>query len=325
MKKQIVIVTEKFDPHADTVIKELSKQKHDVIRLNTDEIPTNTAISYSVKYDIQQRIDILNSERQIDLDHIRSIWYRRVGSYVLPSDPIIQSFAFNEINHSIQSIWNFVDTYWMSFPSDISKASWKGAQLKKAVQVCFDVPKSLITNDPNVAKDFMESCNDSVIYKTFSPGFFQNAKESSPPTVVHTSLLSKQNLNDLNTIKEVSALFQEYIPKAYELRVTVVGDELFAAKIYSQESHIGKVDWRKDTNIRFEIAELPTNIQEMCINFVKSYNLNYSALDFIVTPEDQYIFLENNPGGQFLFVEYKVPSLRIVEALTACLIRGNNS
>ncbi len=64
---------------------------------------------------------------------------------------------------------------------------------------------------------------------------------------------------------------------------------------------------------------------QQCLAFVKSYGLNYSAMDFIVTPDDQYIFLESNPNGQFAFIQMKVPELKMLEALAACLVRGANS
>jgi hypothetical protein len=48
-------------------------------------------------------------------------------------------------------------------------------------------------------------------------------------------------------------------------------------------------------------------------------------MDLILTPDDRFVFLENNPNGQFLFVEQKIPELKMSEALASCLIRGSNS
>ncbi len=45
-------------------------------------------------------------------------------------------------------------------------------------------------------------------------------------------------------------------------------------------------------------------------------------MDIIVTPEDEFVFLENNPGGQFLFVEQLVPELKMMDTLANCLIEG---
>jgi hypothetical protein len=63
-------------------------------------------------------------------------------------------------------------------------------------------------------------------------------------------------------------------------------------------------------------------VTESCLALVSGYGLNFSAMDIIVTPDDRYVFLENNPNGQFIFVEHKVPELGMTDALAACLIRG---
>lgn len=121
-------------------------------------------------------------------------------------------------------------------------------------------------------------------------------------------------------------MFQEYVPKRVELRVTVIGDDIFAAEIDSQADEQASVDWRRFAmEIPFRQATLPTEVAERCLTLVKSYGLNFSAMDLILTPDGRYVFVENNPNGQFIFVEKLVPELRMTEALAACLIRGANS
>jgi hypothetical protein len=55
---------------------------------------------------------------------------------------------------------------------------------------------------------------------------------------------------------------------------------------------------------------------------VRSYGLNYGAIDLIVTPRGEHVFLENNPVGQFLFIEELVPELDMTGALAMCLVEG---
>jgi len=69
---------------------------------------------------------------------------------------------------------------------------------------------------------------------------------------------------------------------------------------------------------------LPGPVAERCLALVRSYGLNFSAIDLIVTPDDHYVFVENNPNGQFIFVEERVPELGMTDALAACLVRGAN-
>ncbi len=114
-----------------------------------------------------------------------------------------------------------------------------------------------------------------------------------------------------------------------ELRVTIIGDELFAAEIDSQSRESTSVDWRNwsdgGIDIPYRKATLPADIAERCMMLVRSYHLNFSAIDLILTPDGRYVFLENNPNGQFMWVEKLVPELEMTAALASCLIRGANN
>jgi glutathione synthase/RimK-type ligase-like ATP-grasp enzyme len=143
------------------------------------------------------------------------------------------------------------------------------------------------------------------------------------PYQTGTTVVTEAELDMLDAVRLAPCLFQEYVPKKVELRVTVIGDELFVAEIGSQERAEALVDWRGDVaDIPFRVAELPPPVAEKCLALVRGYGLNFSAMDLIVTPDDRYVFLENNPNGQFIFVEHKLPELAMTDALAACLIRG---
>ena len=114
-----------------------------------------------------------------------------------------------------------------------------------------------------------------------------------------------------------------HIAKRHEVRATVIGDRVFAARIHSQYGPASPHRLRDmSAEIRYEAETLPAGIEARCLDFVHSYGLTYGALDFIVTPDGDYVFLENNPVGQFLFVEQLVPELDMTGALAACLIAG---
>ena len=95
--------------------------------------------------------------------------------------------------------------------------------------------------------------------------------------------------------------------KQYELRVTVVGEDVFAAKILSQDlpEDKGKIDWRQgyDHGLSFSACILPDNISNKCIMLVHALGLNFGCIDLIVKPNGEYVFLECNPNGQWLWLE----------------------
>ena len=82
----------------------------------------------------------------------------------------------------------------------------------------------------------------------------------------------------------------------------------------------GKIDWRQgyDHGLRYEPYDLPNDISEKCIKFLERMRLNFGAFDFIVTPSGEYVFLECNPNGQWLWIEMET-GLKISEAIADTL------
>jgi len=337
-KEQIIIVSNINDPHTDEMIRLLKDMGHEAIRLNSDDIPLNTTMSLSFGNQtgiLHGSVAIQTNGRMIDLEAIRSVWWRRPGEFFLP--PMFtereREFARGEIEHALRGLWAYLDCYWVSYPESIRQAGWKGNQLQRAIQLGFEVPKTLITTDPEEARAFYEACHGQIVYKVMTDVFLGAPKivakhpDQPPPDpyAVYTTLVGESELASLDSVRLTPCLFQEYIPKQVELRVTVIGDEIFAAEIHSQEHEKTRVDWRHyDVSIPYRKATLPADVAERCLQLVKSYQLNFSTMDLILTPEGRYVFIENNPNGQFMFIEELVPELRMKEALAACLIRGAN-
>ena len=54
---------------------------------------------------------------------------------------------------------------------------------------------------------------------------------------------------------------------------------------------------------RIEPVSLPKGLQSKILSFMRFLGLQYGALDFRLTPDGRYVFLEINPAGQWLFIE----------------------
>jgi glutathione synthase/RimK-type ligase-like ATP-grasp enzyme len=337
--EQIVVVTQMNDPHADDMILTLDRMGHGAIRLNTDDIPVNTRMSLSFEGSSRAwtgSVEILTNGRVVDADNIRSVWWRRPSQFVLPDDFSRQEreFASKEIDVALRGLWASLECYWVSYPENIRQAAVRGGQLKRAAQLGFEVPRTLVTTDPDEARAFYGACGGRMIYKVMTDPFLGAARvaeeypeEPVEPVAAYTTLVTETELEQLDTIRLVPCMFQEYVPKQIELRVTVIGDYLFAAEVHSQaHEEEASIDWRYyAADVPYRAATLPDEVSERCLELVRSYGLNFGTLDLILTPDGRYVFLEINPNGQFMFVEKRVPELKMTEALAACLIRGSNS
>ena len=148
--------------------------------------------------------------------------------------------------------------------------------------------------------------------------------EAGEPEMVYTTLITQEHLSLLETVHTAPCQFQEVIPKRLELRVTIIGDDLFVCEIHSQQDERTSLDWRHyEAAIPYTKGSLPPEIAEKCFALMKSYGLNYSSMDLILTPEGEYVFLENNPAGQCFFVQDRIPEFKMIEAVAAYLLRGN--
>ena len=101
------------------------------------------------------------------------------------------------------------------------------------------------------------------------------------------------------------SLFQAYVEKEYELRIHVIGGDVIAVAIDSQSESKAEIDWRIadfDT-LDYKEITLPQDVMEKVRLFVKSLGLNFGIIDMIVTPDNQYIFLEINTNGNWLWIE----------------------
>jgi glutathione synthase/RimK-type ligase-like ATP-grasp enzyme len=119
-------------------------------------------------------------------------------------------------------------------------------------------------------------------------------------------------------------LLQEWIPKAREARVTVVGDRSFAVAIEA-DSACAYIDWRADyDSIRYLPVQVPAEIQSGILRYLRELGLSYGAFDFVITPDGDWVMLECihqvcNPSGQWLWLHH-FAGLPIPAALAELLI-----
>jgi len=115
-------------------------------------------------------------------------------------------------------------------------------------------------------------------------------------------------------------LFQEYVSKSIELRITVVGDVFLAAAIHSQESKMSKIDWRRYDldHTPHSPFELPSETKLKLRAFLDHFGLVFGAIDCVLRPDGEIVFLEVNPGGQWLWIE-ELTMLPIADSIAAYL------
>lgn len=332
MKNTILIISNSKDIHVDYLIPILQRRQQQYFLLNLDHFPRDYQLNQMfLKGKQLAEIKHIPTNSKVNLAEVRSIWLRKPAEYSYLSEELSAqelAYAKLETEQAIFGLLYGLDCYWISHPVALRGSDWKGEQLSRAAKMGFNIPNSLLTNMPENLHSFAADMPGDMIFKSLStPSLASEAVDDDNLLVVGmpTTLVTEDMLAGADSIRHLACQFQEYIPKAYELRVTIIGDKVFAAKIMSQQDERTKIDCRDmSAEIPYESTRLPVEIEQKCLQLVQSYGLNFSALDLIVTPEGEYVFLENNPNGQFLYIEQLIPEFQLFEALADCLIKGEN-
>ena len=297
----ILLVTASYDLSAQFVEAALRKRGARTFRFDTDRFPS--AIEGSL--DEEGRLLLRSQGQQVSSDDVSAVWYRRRAAPLLPDDiePAHAEFAERESRAFITGALLCLDSTrrWVSDPTNVWRAEKKPFQLRVATSIGFDLPRTRITNDPTVVRTL--AAETTTVAKAVSSGFI--SRDESFETIF-TSTVSDQDLLDLSSLTIAPVTFQEHLQKRSDIRVTVVGDEAFAAEIESQAFDSSRVDWRAAEDPRLLMHrehQLPLAVEAMCHALVDRLGLRYGAIDLVRAIDGRYYFLEINPNGEWLWLQ----------------------
>ena len=178
----------------------------------------------------------------------------------------------------------------------------KLVNLKIAQKVGFLIPETLITNSKIELKNFVKEFGKVITKDLKAPVYIRTKKKvhiSTGAKIVDSKMLSK--LNAYFT----PIFLQQYIEKQLELRVYVFRERIYSMAIFSQNDKKTSIDFRnynKERPNRAVPYRLPKLIESKIKQFMKELDYKTGSIDLILTPQNEYVFLEINPMGQFHWV-----------------------
>jgi glutathione synthase/RimK-type ligase-like ATP-grasp enzyme len=297
----VLILAQARDEHALAVAAELERLGGTATIVDTSLFPARARMvaRYETCEHCRDRVFLLElDEGRIDLGGVGAAWWRR-PQHPAPSPRLVrqdhQAFVVNETHEALRGLWHALDAFWINDPGRDEVAHRKLLQLRVAQEVGLEIPSTLVTNDVVAARSFVDARGyRDVICKAFSATHEQWRE---------TRLVGEEELAQLDNVRYAPVIFQEYVPADVDLRVTVVGDQVFPAAIHSQESAY-PVDFRMDmANTRIEPDALPADVSARLLDLMARLGIVYGAIDLRRTPDGRHVFLEVNPAGQWLFVE----------------------
>ena len=293
----IVVFSEPTDLHAQSVIQALARAgETDVRLLDLRDVPQRAALNMAFSNAHGSGFELAGSDRSpLRFEAVRSFWWRRPQAFVLPGgmEPHAQQFALTELSTAFQGLWQCTDGLWINDPVRDAAAAHKRWQLEVARRIGLSIPDTLMTTDPDNVRAFWEARNGEVIYKPFLQTFHSWRE---------TRQLKREELALLDSLRIAPVIFQSLVPGAADLRVTVIGDEIFPAAV-----DLSKMEYKLDVRLNqqaYEKHDLPPTVATKLLQLMRELGLEYGAIDLRLTPDGEYVFFEVNPAGQFLFVEH---------------------
>jgi len=318
--KTIFILTDSVDPHVDTVSPLL--EDHRVLRVNTDR--------YGEEWVVEQhdeKLIFVDLQANQAWTHFDSVWLRRniaLSKFrsITGYSPSVNQFLTNQ-NYTVArgAILGLRCSRMMNPWHVGAYMNSKFNHLYAFKKAGINIPKSLITSDAQKAIAFAENLGKPIALKhVYSDVVIEDNEQSIKYQL--TQQLSKKDLHKINPIGPSPMYFQEYVEKKFEYRVTIVGNELFACRIHSQDAKKEgtKHDWRDYDleNTPHYACKLDNFIETKLLSLAHNHGLNYAAIDLVETPTGEFYGLDINPLGQFQWIE-DLTGLPISKAIASWL------
>jgi glutathione synthase/RimK-type ligase-like ATP-grasp enzyme len=310
MSKHILIPTQPGDVHACAVAEALRRKGERPLIWHTSDFPHRA--TETVRFTgATQSLHIIESggagESGMDLgdQRVDVVWNRRpdhrLDEAVLhPADIELANMSCEAFRMSLFQLLGR-DAFWVNDDTAVRRNS-KLVQHRAATALGLRVPDTLYTNDPHAIRAFLREQGGSIVYKPLIARCWWSGGDTYSAT--YTSLISEADLVDDELLQAVPGIYQALVPKAYELRVTVMGREIVTARLLSQQTRAGTLDWRKAYDeLVMEPCTLPAALAAQCSALLDTLGFVFGCFDFVVTPAGEHVFLEVNQAGQFLFIE----------------------
>ncbi|GAA2680890.1 ATP-grasp ribosomal peptide maturase [Streptomyces anthocyanicus] len=301
MARTVLVVTALEDVTADWVIAALNERGVTVVRVDPADVGPRLSFGFRIGADAPAWSGLLRTEsRDVELGEVGAVYHRRPTPYRdrfarLPRQQ--RDFAAAEARHGLGGVLNDLrSAVYVNHPAAVARAEFKPGQLRRFAELGLRIPATLVTNDLVAARDFAAR-HPSVVCKTFRglpPG------EDGRAGAIWTQRVHSDDFDD--SLSVTAHLFQAEIPKAGDVRVTVVGRRVFAQRI---SAPCGALDWRCGSwdDLVHSPVTVPSVVETALHRYLADSGLVFGCFDFALTGDgsspDDWWAIECNPNGQW--------------------------
>ncbi len=283
------------------------------------DFPARQRLSISLDNRNPVRHRIRNGSQTLVLDRFTTVWNRRVGylSYPDALHEADRDFVEKECRTCLDSTFETLcpEAFWVNSPRAFRNDALKPRQLAVAVGCGLTIPPTLVSNDPEAIAAFYEQHDGRIIYKSFHARSWRGEDGAgSWQRMGFTERVARHHLQRRGSLAAAPGIYQREVSKAFDVRATFMGSSCLAVRLTADGESDGVPDWRSvQDRLHLEPVALPESVYGACRRLMADHDLVFGCFDFAVTPDGDYVFLEVNQMGQFLWKEELRPDLPLLD------------
>lgn len=321
MPSRPLILAPPDDPHACALAWAIRQQGIEPVWIPSLHAGRGVHYSFHIGQDHETFNDSLMSGARVS-----AVWNRRVHDPVPDCAEEDRAFAtwewklFQRNLFGVQGAYG--DALWVNPFAAAQRAEHKLVQLATCRRLGISFPDTVVTTDAADVAALIRRWGQ-VVFKSFLVHQWEE-RDSGRMHAVGVVLLNADSELPAEAMAVCPGIYQRYIEKRYDVRVTMIGDRLFAMRL-GKGADGAFVDWRghsRDPSFRAERLALPPAVETKLRDLMGALGLVFGCIDLVVDAQGEFHFLEVNQAGQFLFVEDMLPEMPILQTMTAMLVAG---
>ena len=297
----VLVLGRSDDEHARHVLGALTARGADTEPLDSRSFPAWTQLAFQPE---SGRGTLrMPGGRILELGQIRSVYWRSYDGLEPPPLPDSEQafIAANDARSLWESLLILLPARWVNGWQAFQWHQTKPVQFARVAALGVPVPATLLGNDADAVRKFV-AAHPRCIFKPVQGG-------------AHTRPLTTDLLTDeaLARLQYAPVTVQEEVPGT-NVRVFVAGERVLACEIRTAD-----LDYRDDADPKIVAHELSGEIEDMCRTIARRLELLWTGIDFRLTLDGRYVFLEANPSPMFLGFEERT-GLPLTESLVDLLL-----
>jgi glutathione synthase/RimK-type ligase-like ATP-grasp enzyme len=299
----LFILTNSQDATASFLTSALEKAGISFLRLDTDSLLPRIALSYQPGKPAIRVDGCWHTP-----DEVSHIWYRRpeqLKDARFDSSPE-SNYTRSEWTELIECFFAHVHAErWVNHPAHNAVASRKLEQLTTAVKLGLRIPDTLVTQEPDELRAFFRKHDGHLIVKPLSTGYIERTGEEKD-TLIYTNRVLEKHLENLDDMAVCPTLFQQFILKRNDVRITMVGSDIHAVELLAVDKPgEQRCDIRRNnmSDVVYTPITLPADVSAALRKLVAHYGLRFGAIDMTVAKTGEWYFFEINPNGQWAWLD----------------------